>query len=268
MAENIDKAKENSLQTANCEKDNCAHYIDKQYAKFYKSKFLLILAGFSFAVVALFIFVTYSYNKSQGDIVNNYREYKHEIDSIHRTVQKDSTFSLKQQGILDRMEYQQNSIQHQLEMQSVKLSSDFTLLSLWAGVLMLVFLIFSIYSVFKTDELMKQSRADIDKIEENSDKANQLLVSVQKKVDDALKEINKAAKTESDELKKNTAETIGQIKEEVGKAIAEKSSEFNDKCNDYLSQLEKIKDAFSVIQKLFSKNVDENPDSGDGQETR
>ena len=241
---------------------------DKQYTKFYKSKFLLILAGFSFAVVALFIFVTYSYNKSQGDIVNNYREYKHEIDSIHRTVQKDSTFSLKQQGILDRMEYQQNSIQHQLEMQSVKLSSDFTLLSLWAGVLMLVFLIFSIYSVFKTDELMKQSRADIDKIEENSDKANQLLVSVQKKVDDALKEINKAAKTESDELKKNTAETIGQIKEEVGKAIAEKSSEFNDKCNDYLSQLEKIKDAFSVIQKLFSKNVDENPDSGDGQETR
>lgn len=92
MAENIDKAKENSLQTANCEKDNCAHYIDKQYTKFYKSKFLLILAGFSFAVVALFIFVTYSYNKSQGDIVNNYREYKHEIDSIHRTVQKDSTF--------------------------------------------------------------------------------------------------------------------------------------------------------------------------------
>lgn len=47
MAENIDKAKENSLQTANCEKDNCAHYIDKQYTKFYKSKFLLILAGFS-----------------------------------------------------------------------------------------------------------------------------------------------------------------------------------------------------------------------------
>ena len=91
------------------------------------------------------------------------------------------------------------------------------------------------------------------------------MVSVQKKVDDALKEINKAAKTESDELKKNTAETIGQIKEEVGKAIAEKSSEFNDKCNDYLSQLEKIKDAFSIIQKLFSKNVDENPDSGDGQ---
>lgn len=43
-------------------------------------------------------------------------------------------------------------------------------------------LIFSIYSVFKTDELMKQSRADIDKIEENSDKANQLLVSVQKRL--------------------------------------------------------------------------------------
>lgn len=268
MEENKEKAKNGSLPTATCNVDNCAHYIDKQYAKFYKSKFLLILVGFSFAVVVLFIFVTYSYNKSQGEIVNNYREYKHEIDSIHRTVQKDSTFSLKQQGMLDRMEYQQNSILHQLEMQSEKFSSDFTLLSLWAGVLMLVFLIFSIYSVFKTDELMKQSRADIDKIEENSDKANQLLASIQKKVDDALNEINKAANTESDELKKNAARTIDQIKEEVGKAIADKSSEFNGKCNNYLSQLEKTKDAFSVILKLFNKNVDENPDSGDGQETK
>lgn len=268
MVENIDKAKENSPQTANCETANCAHYIDKQNTKFYKSKFLLILVGFSFAVVALFIFVTYSYNKSQGDIVNNYREYKHEIDSIHRTVQKDSTFSLKQQGMLDRMECQQNAILHQMEMQSEKLSSDFILLSLWAGVLMLVFLIFSIYSVFKTDELMKQSRADIDKIEENSDKANEFLTSIQERVANAIEEINKAAKTESDELKKNAVETIGQIKEEVDKAIAQKSAEFNGKCNDYLSQLEKTKDAFSVILKLVNKNVDENPDSGDGQETR
>ena len=148
MTENIDNKKENFSQTSFCEKDNCAHYIDKQYTKFYKSKFLLILIGFSFAVVALFIFVTCSYNKKQGEIVNNYREYKHEIDSIHRTVQKDSTFSLKQEGMLDRIECQQNAILHQLEMQSEKLSSDFALLSLWAGVLMLVFLIFSIYSVF------------------------------------------------------------------------------------------------------------------------
>ena len=55
-------------------------------------------------------------------------------------------------------------------------------------------------------------------------------------------------------MKKNTAETIGQIKEEVGKAIAEKSSEFNEKCNDYLSQLEKIKDARSQLMLYSNTN--------------
>lgn len=259
---------ESSLRDATCENEKCAHYLDERNVKFYKTKFLLILVVFSFAVLTLFFFVTCSYNKSQGKIVNNYREYKHEIDSIQRTVQKDSTFSLKQQGMLDRMENQQNSILHQLEMQSEKLSFDFTLLSLWASVLMLVFLIFSIYSVFKTDELMKQSRADIAKIEDNSDKANQLLGSIRKMVNEAVDEINKAAQTETDELKKNASETIGQLKSEVDKSIAEKSSEFNDRCNEYMGQLENVKNAFGAILKLFNNNVDEHSDSGEGQETK
>lgn len=251
-----------------CSNNNCTHYLDKRYISLYKNKFSMILAGATIAVVILFTFVGLSYNKHQESIVNSYREYKHEIDSINKNLKCDSTYSLKQQNVLMRIEYQQNSILHQLEMQSDKLSSDFTVLSIWSGVLMLVFLIFSIYSVFKTDELMKQSRADIDKIEENSDKANELLASIQKKVNAAIDEINKEADKESNELKENATRTIAQIRSEFDTAINEKSSEFNDRCSDYMGQLKKLKDAFDVILKLINRNADDASDEKRGQEVK
>lgn len=157
MAE-LSGTSEKKVQQITCENDNCAHYISRRHVHFYKNKFLYIISAASLIFIILFGLLTYSYNKNQESIVNNYKEYKHEIDSIHHTCQKDTTYFLKQQGMVERIEFQQNSILHQLELQTHSLSSDFTLLSVWAGVLMLVFLIFSIYSVFKTDELMKQSR--------------------------------------------------------------------------------------------------------------
>lgn len=168
--------------------------------------------------------------------------------------------------MVERIEFQQNSILHQLELQSDSLSSDFTLLSVWAGVLMLVFLIFSIYSVFKTDELMKQSRADIEKIEANSQKANELLESIQKKADKALSEINAVALKESNDLKENAKTTIGQIKTEVDKAIEEKTNLFLRQCNDYMTQLNNMKDMFDGFARLFNRNIDDNSNSSEEQE--
>lgn len=265
MAE-LSETSEKKMQQITCENDNCAHYISKRHVHFYKNKFLYIISAASLIFIIIFGLLTYSYNKSQETIVNNYNEYKHEIDSIHHTCQKDTTYSLKQQGMIERIEFQQNSILHQLELQSDSLSSDFTLLSVWAGVLMLVFLIFSIYSVFKTDELMKQSRADIEKIEANSQKANELLESIQKKADKAISEINAVALKESNELKENAKTTIGQIKTEVDKAIVEKTNLFQRRCDDYMTQLKNMKDMFDGFARLFNRNIDDNSNSSEEQE--
>ena len=81
------------MQQSTCENDNCAHYISKRHVHFYKNKFLYIISAASLIFIILFGLLTYSYNKSQETIVNNYKEYKHEIDSIHHSCQKDTTYS-------------------------------------------------------------------------------------------------------------------------------------------------------------------------------
>ena len=240
-----------------CENENCAHYINKRNVHFYKHKFLWIITIASLVFVILFVLLTCSYNKHQDFIVNNYKEYKHEIDSIHHTCQKDTTYSLKQQSMVERMEFQQNSILHQLELQSDSLSSDFTLLSVWAGVLMLVFLIFSIYSVFKTDELMKQSRADIDKIEDNSQKANALLESMQRKVNEAIGQINKVSAEESKQLKDEANKTLKSINADVEKTIEEKKAAFQGIYDQYVRQLKDANSTTNALIQLFAKRAND-----------
>ena len=107
MAE-LSETSEKKMQQITCENDNCAHYISKRNVHFYKNKFLYIISAASLIFIIIFVLLTYSYNKSQETIVNNYKEYKHEIDSIHHTCQKDTTYSLKQQGMIERIEFQQN----------------------------------------------------------------------------------------------------------------------------------------------------------------
>lgn len=73
MAE-LSETSEKKMQQITCENDNCAHYISKRYVHFYKNKFLYIISAASLIFIILFGLLTYSYNKSQETIVNNYKE--------------------------------------------------------------------------------------------------------------------------------------------------------------------------------------------------
>ncbi len=87
-----------------------------------------------------------------------------------------------------------------LELQYNKLQHDFTVLSLWAGILMIVFLIFSIYSIFKVDEMQKkQGRDYLDKMEDFSIKAKENSGNIEKQAAKKIKSLNDQA---DDEIKK------------------------------------------------------------------
>lgn len=55
-----------------------------------------------------------------------------------------------------------------MNMEFEKLQNDFNFISLWAGLLTIVFLIFSIYSIFKTDEMLKKSENVYDEIKDKA----------------------------------------------------------------------------------------------------
>lgn len=75
-----------------------------------------------------------------------------------------------------------------LELEFNKIQNEYETLALWAGILTIVFLIFSFYSMFKTEELLKQGKqglSDLDSIREKGQ------LSVEEFVEDSGASIRK-----------------------------------------------------------------------------
>jgi hypothetical protein len=73
-------------------------------------------------------------------------------------LRKDSIFVHTQIGQI------QNDTKNQLSLEFNKLQNEYFTLQLWGGILTIVFLIFTFYSLFKTDDLMKQGRDSVNDI--------------------------------------------------------------------------------------------------------
>lgn len=91
-----------------------------------------------------------------------------------------------------------------MNMEFEKLQNDFNFISLWAGLLTIVFLIFSIYSIFKTDEMLKKSENVYDEIK---DKAYV--------VDNFTKNVKRKYKQELNALKKDSDDYIKDLLQKI-----------------------------------------------------
>ena len=89
-------------------------------------------------------------------------------------------------------------------MEFEKLQNDFNFISLWAGLLTIVCLIFSIYSIFKTDEMLKKSENVYDEIK---DKAYV--------VDNFTKNVKRKYKQELNALKKDSDDYIKDLLQKI-----------------------------------------------------
>lgn len=63
----------------------------------------------------------------------------------------------------------QHATNELLELNFNRIQHEYTVLALWAGVLMIVFLIFSFYSLYKTDDIAKQGKDSLKEIVEKGD---------------------------------------------------------------------------------------------------
>jgi len=90
----------------------------------------------------------------------------------------------------------QHATNELLELHFNRIQHEYTVLALWAGVLMIVFLIFSFYSLYKTDDIAKQGKESLKEIKEKGDN---VLKDLQKVLDDLNKEAgDKIAKLNKD----------------------------------------------------------------------
>ena len=103
---------------------------------------------------------------------------------------KDLTDELKKDSLL--INNQTNLISQEtkslLELEFNKLQNEYEVLAVWGAVLTIVFLIFSFYSLFKTDDLAKQGRDGLKDIVKLQDQGDNIINKTKEKHDKQLKE--------------------------------------------------------------------------------
>lgn len=175
------------------------------------------------------------------------------------TLTKDSTISLDQ-VVIDIVEEKQKESLSLLELQYNKLQHDFTILSLWAGILMIVFLIFSIYSMFKVDEMQKQGRDYLNTMEGFSieaknisdsieDKANEEISSLEERTTKAMNGLSTESKKQLDDLKN----TIDKLQSEFESSVKTKAREFEKTVETYKKSLNKARIIIIYYSNSYSK---------------
>lgn len=122
-----------------------------------------------------------------------------------------------------------------IELEFNKIQNEYDTLALWGGILTIVFLIFSFYSLFKTDDLMKQGRDGIDKLYLIQEKADTIIVEQQKKAEESLEALRK--KTES-ELK-TQQDAIKEVQARIDKSVEEKATQLARITDDFQQKLDK-----------------------------
>lgn len=219
-----------------CDEKKCSFYLDKFKVHFYRKTFIWTILAASLLVLVVFIFIGWQYNKSQERIVNINEQYCKEVNREMLAMQKDSV-ELKHQKIIDLMMSHENKLSGLLQLEADKISLGYVILSLWAGILMIVFLVFSIYSMFKTDEMIKQGKADLEKVNKNAEKAESRISSLNTELDEAIRKISEKSTKESETLQEHANDTLHKIEQSSQEFMNQKQKEFMAIYQKYVSEL-------------------------------
>lgn len=133
----------------------------------------------------------------------------------------------------------QHATNELLELNFNRIQHEYTVLALWAGVLMIVFLIFSFYSLYKTDDIAKQGKESLQEIV--------------KKGDDVLSGLNEQQQDLMDKAKATLAE-VNKKADESQNQIDTLAETFRGKISTLEVTAVKLEQLFQTIEKTYSTN--------------
>lgn len=133
-----------------------------------------------------------------------------------------------------------NSVKDLLELQYNKLQNEYDSIQIWYGVLTVIFLVFSFYSIFKADDVIRQGKDAIIDFTQNATNeiasqkadAEEIKTKIKDRLDDGLKSIDVKAQA--------NIEAINELQQSFQDVV--------DKSNDDLEN--RIKDVNILLQKV------------------
>jgi ElaB/YqjD/DUF883 family membrane-anchored ribosome-binding protein len=91
--------------------------------------------------------------------------------------------------------------------------------------------------MFKTDEMLKQGKADLEKVNDNANKAESRISELNKKLDEAINKISTKADAESQSLQSQAEETLRKVEKSSNKFMANKKDEFTAMYQKYVDEM-------------------------------
>lgn len=198
----------------------CAYFTSDRAKVIHKWTFLGVIGTLLLIAVFYFAYSNYVYKSSFKSIIDGHKTYVTNLENTHyvplENINTDSITAdskviinaiVKEQQALTQIHKEEAaSLDSLLEMHSQRMSDDFANLTLWASVLMIEFLVFSIYAMYKMDEMQNRGGESLSKI---YDAYNRV-----------MSEIKNIRKIQSD-LEKNYSNQITSLQERSG-AMLEK----------------------------------------------
>lgn len=178
----------------------------------YKWQFIGSLLAVSIIAIIGFALLSVSYHQRLDRIEEIQRADCKQIDTLILFASKNNkTISLDAGKIEASFEKYEERMQSLMDAEFEKLQNDFNFISLWAGLITIVFLIFSIYSIFKTDEMLKKSEKVYNDIKSKSDVIDNFTKTIHKKYRRELENLEK----ESDDYIKELTQKISMLNERL-----------------------------------------------------
>lgn len=115
---------------------------------------------------AAFVWQTWRFEKNQERILElQEQEYRHLVCFIN---ERPGEFKVTTEGfdVAEQVDKINNDTSRLLALEFTKIQSEYSALALWAALIMVAFLLFSFFSMFKSEELVKQGHDTVGRIGE------------------------------------------------------------------------------------------------------
>ncbi len=228
-----------------------------------KQKISLSVLYTIFAVIVLLASGIYIYNSISSFEDNCNKIYNRHTDYIYSDLSekpiicnKDSVIIINgnPNELLRLIAYHENKTETLLQLQHQQISNSFTSLTIWSAVLMIIFLVFSLYAMFKADDIQRQARNILEEISNYASQTEEKIQYLDERVNEEI------AKISIESIK-----TLGALKNEqdklfesYGKASSETLQELRDKQSDMIGKLkQEIDQTKEDFRKLSEEQISE-----------
>lgn len=220
----MDKKEEKTeeAQKPDCAK-TCQYYTRGSSLHVLRRGFCAVIFICIAAVAAYYLYANRALESRYASITKQHNDFcEHVLQITHFDLAKDSALVVDN-SILHAIKEETHTLDHKFELLSLQLKDEQSTLTLWASVLMIIFLVFSIYAMYKIDEMQKQAHDSVGKIRD----IHQQSVIELSKLDSEVETKFDGYKKEVDERVKKWLEAAESFKEKINTDIEIKKEQFD-----------------------------------------